>query len=176
MHEGNVEAVQTATRRSPQPRQLFLGDSITRGPMSEARPVWLGCQSRAAQGADWPRLVEAWGSLGHGLAPNDASGEPAGPSLCLWRARWPRFDLLVFDTGAASRRTEAPAARRVARPPNPDPNPNLNPNPSPNPHPNPNPHAHPHPRPNPSPNPNPDQAAELLSPGVRATAFVSLLT
>mmetsp|Transcript_13542 Transcript_13542/g.32091 ORF Transcript_13542/g.32091 Transcript_13542/m.32091 type:complete len:427 (-) Transcript_13542:166-1446(-) len=31
MHEGNVEAVQTATRRSPQPRQLFLGDSITRG-------------------------------------------------------------------------------------------------------------------------------------------------
>ena len=55
-------------------------------------------------------------------------------------------------------------------------NPNPNPNPSPNPHPNPNPHAHPHPRPNPSPNPNPDQAAELLSPGVRATAFVSLLT
>ena len=30
-HEENVEAVQTATRRSPQPRQLFLGDSITRG-------------------------------------------------------------------------------------------------------------------------------------------------
>lgn len=29
-HEGNVEAVQTATRRSPQPRQLLLGDSITR--------------------------------------------------------------------------------------------------------------------------------------------------
>ena len=59
-HEGNVEAVQTATRRSPQPRQLFLGDSITRGPMSRPRPACpLRGPASADQAAGWPRLAEA---------------------------------------------------------------------------------------------------------------------
>ena len=33
------------------------------------------------QAADWPRPAEAWGSLGHGPAPREASGAPAGRSL-----------------------------------------------------------------------------------------------
>ena len=31
----------------------------------------------AAQATEWPRLAGAWGSLEHGLALTEASGEPA---------------------------------------------------------------------------------------------------
>ena len=47
-----------------------------------------GCQ-RGPHPADWPRVTEAWGSLGHALALRGASGEPAGR----------RLSQLVFDLG-----------------------------------------------------------------------------
>ena len=103
-HEGNVEAVQTATRRSPQPRQLFLGDSITRGPGSKARPGW---PASAAQAAGWPRLAEAQGQpAAWPGAARALRKEPAGQSL----------SRLVSEIGAVSRRTEVPGARQVVRP------------------------------------------------------------
>ena len=47
----------------------------------------------AAQAAEWPRLAGAWGSLEHGLALIEASGEPA----C-----WPKPERLLFPhVGAA---------------------------------------------------------------------------
>eukprot|EP00964_Phaeocystis_antarctica_P086504 scaffold54795_cov57-Phaeocystis_antarctica.AAC.2 len=46
--------------------------------MWKTRPVW---PARAAQAADWPRLATAWGSLRHGPAQRDASGDPAGRGL-----------------------------------------------------------------------------------------------
>ena len=57
---------------------------------SEAWPVW---PASAAQVAEWPRLAEAHGSLGHDLAPREASGEPAGRRLCH----------LVFDIGLSGK-------------------------------------------------------------------------
>ena len=50
-------------------------------PMSKARPVWPASIS-AARAAGWPRLAGARGSLRHDLALREASGEPAGRSLC----------------------------------------------------------------------------------------------
>ena len=44
------------------------------------RPIWLASSS-AAHAADWPRLVEARGSLEHTQALIHASGEPAGRCL-----------------------------------------------------------------------------------------------
>ena len=41
--------------------------------MSDTKPAW---PASTAQEADWPRLVEAWGSLKHDLPLNAASGEP----------------------------------------------------------------------------------------------------
>eukprot|EP00964_Phaeocystis_antarctica_P105073 scaffold70154_cov40-Phaeocystis_antarctica.AAC.1 len=41
-----------------------------------------GLGASPAQAADWPRLAEARGSLRHDLALKEASGEPAGRSLC----------------------------------------------------------------------------------------------
>ena len=45
--------------------------------MSKAPPVWVS----APQAADCPRLAKALGSLRHGLALREASGEPAGRGL-----------------------------------------------------------------------------------------------
>ena len=47
-------------------------------PMSKARPV-SPASINAAHAANWPRLAGARGSLRHGLALKQASGEPAGP-------------------------------------------------------------------------------------------------
>ena len=46
--------------------------------MSKTRPMWL---ARAAQGADWPRLAGACGSLRRALELKDAFGAPAGRRL-----------------------------------------------------------------------------------------------
>ena len=49
--------------------------------------------ARADHAADWPRLAEAWGSLGRALALKAASSAPAGRSM----------SQLVCDIGGASR-------------------------------------------------------------------------
>jgi hypothetical protein len=55
-------------------------------PASNVSPIW---PASATHAADWPRLADAWGSLGHDLVLKVASGEPAGR----------RLGQLVLDTG-----------------------------------------------------------------------------
>ena len=64
--------------------------------MSETWPMGTWPAS-AAQGADWPKLAEAQGSLRRGLTPKEAPGESAGR----------RLSQLVSDTGACSRNASA---------------------------------------------------------------------